>query len=482
MLDNYYREPAVIQRMIEFLGGNCIDNVTAMYIVGRKYEAGINANPQSSDKILSFLDQEMEIFRSLWDKNYLLVHWDIEYVNFDYPAEPYITPQRSFFMQAPVIHAIQEELLLYGISPLHLLTGRGHSLVWQIRRDSTAFERLGNHGCLPTSLVGDYAVPQPPHGEPVGLALGSAFAGLGLVMEYLAHRAMEKAQPLCSIPIELTAIQTPFSSRGREIVSIDLSEYGDPLQTRSIRVPFSIYYKPQQQKHFLGESIVSDLPLLFVIPLHELDYQKGCHVMRNCRLTADLARVASVRIPDLSEETNQLIDVYEKSRLSEFHQWFYSEQQDPPQKWPETYDRTAYDQLPLCARDMLTNPNDRLLRPVGIQYMVRVLLSLGWHPRHIAGLLRSKYERNYDWGRLFFDYDASVRADFYSRLFSGSIVFGLDKLDNFNSQSLQKQGLCDLHTSRDSLAAYKLSLLNRIKYERLGCRPFHGLFFPDQHI
>lgn len=236
MLAHYYHEQAVRQRMIEFLGGSSIDNITAMYITGQKYEASIDISPKPSEQIFSFLEEEMEIFRSLWDKKSLLIHWDIEYVNFDYPAEPYLTPERSFNMQAPVIHAIKEELLLHGISPLHLLTGRGHSLVWQISRDSPAFQRLSDLGRLPTSLVGDYAVSRPPHGEPVGLALGCAFAGLGLVMEYLAHRAIENAQPHCSIPIELTAIQTPQYGRGREIVSIDLSEYGDPLHTRSILV------------------------------------------------------------------------------------------------------------------------------------------------------------------------------------------------------------------------------------------------------
>ncbi len=65
-----------------------------------------------------------------------------------------------------------------------------------------------------------------------------------------------------------------------------------------------------------------------------------------------------------------------------------------PDRWPQTYDRTPLDPLPPCARRILTQPNDALLKPAGIRHVVRSLLALGWHPRHIAGLIRSKYERD----------------------------------------------------------------------------------------
>jgi hypothetical protein len=36
------------------------------------------------------LDDNLELARSLWDRDSLLVDLDIEYVNFDFPAEPYL--------------------------------------------------------------------------------------------------------------------------------------------------------------------------------------------------------------------------------------------------------------------------------------------------------------------------------------------------------------------------------------------------------
>ncbi|MEN6452264.1 MAG: hypothetical protein ABFC96_17370 [Thermoguttaceae bacterium] len=480
MLDDYYRDPAVRARMVEFLGGNALDRVSAMYVTGRGFEPGIGIDPRPPTETWRCLEQGNELYRSLWDRESLLAHLDIEYVNFDYPAEPYLDPERSFRLQSPVVESIHNHLSRHGIAPLHLLTGRGHSLVWRVRRDSAAMGDLGGLLRLPESLAGNYAMPRPPCSQPVGSQLGGAYAGLGLVMEHLAHRVIEEAQPACQIPVELTAIETDHSERGREIVSIDLSEYGDPLHTRSIRVPFSVYHKPQQQKQSLGESIVAGLPPLLVIPLNGMDYGQACSAMRDWDRAAALARETSVAIPEQPEGTRRLVEAYAGSSLAKFHRWFYSQEHDPPRRWPVTYDRTAYDPLPHCARDMLSRPNDRLLRPAGIQYLVRLFMALGWHPRHIAGLLRSKYERNHGWGRLFYDYDASTRADFYTRLFAGLIATGLDRLDNFNANALQKQGLCDPLASSQCLAPYRDSLLDRIKHERLGCRPFHGLFLPDQ--
>jgi predicted phosphoribosyltransferase len=48
-------------------------------------------------------------------------------VNFDYPAEPYLEPERSRELQRPVIRRLREHLLGYGIAPLHLLSGRGQA-------------------------------------------------------------------------------------------------------------------------------------------------------------------------------------------------------------------------------------------------------------------------------------------------------------------------------------------------------------------
>ena len=99
-----------------------------------------------------FLTQGIDVSRSLWDKRWLIAHLDLEYVNFDFPAEPYLDPDRSFLLQRPAELAIQKILLEQGISPLHVLSGRGHHFTWGISRDSTAFGKLVQIGHLPLHL------------------------------------------------------------------------------------------------------------------------------------------------------------------------------------------------------------------------------------------------------------------------------------------------------------------------------------------
>ena len=150
-----------------------------------------------------------------------------------------------------------------------------------------------------------------------------------------------------------------------------------------------------------------------------MNWRQGIVVMRDPRTTAELAARASVRIPDLTEAMGNLVAEYEASTLAKFHAWFYSAEHDPPERCPETYDRTPMNILPACVRTILLNPNDLLLRPSGMRMVTRVMLALGWHPRHIAGLIRSKFERDYGWGSQWLDADPATRADFYTRVFSG---------------------------------------------------------------
>jgi hypothetical protein len=91
---------------------------------------------RQASELASCLNHDFEIFRSLWDSVFLLVDLDIEYVNFDFPAEPYLDPPRTFALQQGVSAAVEKHLLGFGISPLHLLSGRGHHFIWQLRRDS----------------------------------------------------------------------------------------------------------------------------------------------------------------------------------------------------------------------------------------------------------------------------------------------------------------------------------------------------------
>jgi hypothetical protein len=401
---------------LEFLGGDTPAEATCKFITADGIGQPVRA-PRSPTELFKRLDEGLDICRSLWDRKSLIAHLDVEYVNFDFAAEAYLDPPRTFRMQEPTARAILRVLNFHGIEPLHVLSGRGHHFAWQIERTSTAFKALADMGLK--TFIGDPGTAGSRDDHDYTM-LAHAFAGLGLVMEFLGRVVIDLARSETEIPIELTAVEVRPSGRGREMVSIDLSEYGDPLHTRSIRVPFSAYLKPWQQLYAVGRNNISKIGPIIFVPVDGLDIRQAMVVMRDPNLAAQLAERVSTRIPEQTFGTASLIRHYQGSALRRYHEFFYSSMHDAPETWPRTYDRAPLGDLPHDAKNALIFPNDLLLKPAGIRNVTECLLERGWHPRHIAGLIRSKFERDYDWGGQWIDYSPAMRADFYVRIFSSA--------------------------------------------------------------
>jgi len=105
--------------------------------------------------------------------------------DFDHPAEPYIRPERAFASLHPVLQSSIHVLKSYGVSPQQAISGRGNHLVWAIRSASQAFKLLSSLSRLPMSLAQRYDRPHRPAGEAVDLELGRAYAGLGMLFEFV---------------------------------------------------------------------------------------------------------------------------------------------------------------------------------------------------------------------------------------------------------------------------------------------------------
>ncbi|MDQ1346672.1 MAG: hypothetical protein QG573_41 [Acidobacteriota bacterium] len=435
----FYAHPSVGRRHQEYLGGRSLETSSAVFLTSPSPRPDSPELLQPVTALPAILASKFDVARSLWDRRYLLVHLDVEHVHFDRPWEPLVYPKRSLFVQRDVVATIAAVLAEFGLEAVHLLTGRGHHFVWKIGRRSAAFAALVRLATLSDSLRTAYAAPQPPGGESVGESAGAAWDGLGKVMEYLGHRILLAASALSPVPVQLTAVVVGPGAHGREIVAIDLSEYADPLHKRSIRLPFTAYLKAE--RHGWLPPPPAMLPRLIAIP-DPGDEEEGIRIMREPALAAAFARHCRTVIPDASLAMEGLIAAYEQSDLAAFHRHYYAEEADPPELWPATYDRLDIGSLPACAGRILEHPNDLLLQPGAIQLVVRVLLAEGWHPRHIAGLIRSRYERPYGWLADFHFHDPTVRAEVYTRIFAGLIALGIDQMVDFNCTSTQEKHLC----------------------------------------
>jgi len=478
----YYEDPAVRERIAEFFGGPIPDEASAVYFAAGDDERSNHRTRLPLEELPSWLHRGAELNRSLWDRQSLLAHLDIEYVNFDHPGTAYVNAERTFQVQTPVVEAVTAVLNSFGLHPLHLITGRGHHFLWRIGQETQAFGQLARLGHLSSSVRRLYATDLSPAGDLVSPSLGGAFAGLGLVIEFVAHQVKQFAARKSALPIELAAIETGAIGHDREMISVDITEYADPLSMRLTRVPFSVYLKTSQQRASIGTEIADGLPPLFVVPMGNMSIEEAVRVMREPARVRRLAWDSSVMIPCMARPMERLIAAYRQSRLAHFHEQFYSEQHDATGIWKDTYDQVPFEPLPPCVRQLLDQPNDFLLRPGWAQRLVRVMLALGWHPRHIGGLIRSKYERDHGWGDQWHGCDPATRADFYARVFSGLFVTGVDDLVDFNCQSAREEGLCSLQACPDNLERFRNSLLERRNHERLAGRPFHGLFLPTEHL
>jgi hypothetical protein len=464
VLGDYYRGRFVRERMMEFLGQRVSKTPAAIYITASDgySDFGLPAPPHA---LSSYLEKDWEVARSLWDSDGLIADLDLDYENFDSAEAAYLDPLRTLKLVEPVFAKISQVLADMGIHPISLVGGRGLHLVWHIPRGSRAFRRLAGIGQVPSSLMPLYANAGLWDRAGVDLEQGCAFAGLGMVLEWVAHLTLLGAADYCSVPIQITAVEVGPGDNGREIVAIDLSEYGDPLHRRHLRLPFSAYLKPRKLIWAIGRERVRSLLPIFQIPLAGMELSTAVTVMRSPEQTRTLARDVSVEIPDQSEGMLSLIAAYSRSALADFHKRFYSVTELEAHRSVARKIASVYGALPHCVRWILDNPNDWLLKPTALQHVVRVLTALEWRPREIAGLIRSRYESDCDWGNTWTRHDPSWRAIFYARLFGGLIATGTDRLIDFNCVSHQEKRYCTNPDCAGNLLPYGTMICNRSNYE-----------------
>ncbi|MBI4333289.1 MAG: hypothetical protein HY673_18650 [Chloroflexi bacterium] len=445
----YYQLPSVRSRIIEYCGGHGDDpaTCTARFLIGNgRTTSGLGIPGQDAiippDRLDAILASQSDIFRSVWDRESLLAILDLDYTNADFPSEAFLDPRGTFAKLEPAYRLIVEELKSFGIRHLSVMTGQGYHFVWRIPLSGKLKSTLRDLYPLHPALVEKYRHDHPFTPETMPLEDGAASSGMGHLLEYLAHRLIAAAQPSLTLPLVVNGLVVGAGKKGREAISLDLSAYGDPLYTRYARCAFSLY-----EKKTVG--------YLICLPREGQSLEDLLRWRLDPVTAGELAARTKLAIPEASAGLTRLLKAYLKSPLAAFHSYFYDGQHDVPEEWPYGYDRLDLNALSPCTALPLAQPNHALSIPNNLQNVARVLVSLGWHPRSVAGLVRSKYERDYGWGVNWLVYDAATRADFYIRLFCGLMADGTDDLRDFNCISHQEQGFCPRPWCGHNLADYR---------------------------
>ena len=434
---SYYRSTDVRARIAEYCGGRWGDvaSFSAPEIAGyggRQRLAHADGAPVAAPlaELSRLLDEGADICRSLADRDGTLLHLDIDYANPDDPAEVYQDPATVFERLEPVYRTTRAGFLRYGIEPAVVMTGRGYHFMARVRRGTPFHDALLRIGRLTSGLKRRYDACRDIEAAAI---LGRAHEAAGRLVEHLAHEVIWRLRGRTPVPLSLADVA---GAEGGPFVCLDLTAYADPLFERHVRCAFSANQKAWMQDR-------PARPFVLVLPRRPgSDLQGLLEARRDPALAAELAAEESVAIPDAPGAACAWIRHYSRSRLARHHRDFDEGPRLEREIWPFTYDGLDLSGLPACARRPLEAPNPALLRPVCLRTVALVLWGLGWHPRSVAALVRSRYEKDHDWGDLWQRYDPASRADFYVRLFCGAVVDDLDDGSQFSCESQRRRGAC----------------------------------------
>lgn len=440
----YYRDSNVRKRMLEYSGSTSgrPEDVTACYMVGfgpalahrqRSYES---APPGWGFDW--FLEEGLDVFRSSWDFESLLCVFDVEYVNHDDPTLIYRNPEYGFTRLEPLVEIATEFFDKYDLEPMILITGQGYHFSFRVSKKSSLYEELAQVGEVLPSLAGKYNEQEPE----LPVKEGEAYDGIGRVFEFIAGKLIKEARSSCGIPLTIGDPVPGPAFRGREQINLDLSAFADPLHMRDVRVPFSAHQKHRVYTHKVGEYVSRTIPPQYSLPRNGLSLRKLLDMRRAPGAVQEYAADVSCEIKEASSGLEVLLNDYLESDLCRAHREFDEGYQDPHYFWPETYDKVQPEELPDCLAESLRVPNPRLLEPTHIQSFTRWFYERGWHPQDIAGLLRSKYERDYNWNEDWYHYDAATRAAVWVRFYYSLIETGIDNYVDMNCVSFQERGIC----------------------------------------
>lgn len=428
---------------------------------------GKRASSRIPEQLGELLDGNLNIFRSVWDKQKMTFLLDVEYVSHKFPLETYLNPWRVFNILEPVYHCLQDIFGDYGIKPMTLATAQGYHFVFDVSSFNTSPEsarqrevtditrQMVEMGFLEETLRGKYsqASPHSKRRRVVEPELGRAFDAVGKLLEFVAHKAIQRL-PSYGLKIPVGIGDVVPGNHMQELINLDLSTYADPLYTRVMRTAFSIHDKHKSKG--LKAPVHITIPRYTPRNGNELSLAEIFQNRRHFQNSANYARAITMNIPECSAGVEKLHQDYRQSPLADFHKDFDQTSQDSPADWPKTYDRMNLRDVPPCVASAIADPNPALLQPKQIQTLVRVLTAKKrWHPSHVAGLIRSKYERDHQWTFNWGKYDANRHARTWVRFYAGLLAAGLDDRMDQNCISHQEKDMCTGPFCGYNLADYK---------------------------
>ncbi|HUF49116.1 MAG TPA: hypothetical protein VMM93_14965 [Vicinamibacterales bacterium] len=458
---DYYGDPAVRARILEFCGAGPDSPATAAYVAvfdpkAHPFPTWDEADRVTADAIPWSVGHDLSC--SLWDTTRLLFFIEIDHQNVDHPDEPFRHPADVLVALEPTYHAVRAALASVGLPARAFVSGRGYHFLGALQLDDPVVDALAR---LVPGTPGWWAgwESRRPAGVTATLEERHARAadGLGLLIEYLAHLSLREARRASPTPVVFNGTTVGSGLNGRAAISIDFSHVGDPLDVRHVRTAFSTYQWHRLRPDIFGEAVRDLVAPMAIVPRAADGLVSLLAGGRTLEAAAAVAPTTTGALPDVAAGVGRLLARYTRSPLARFHERYLAALAAPDEAGLEAGGPAR---LPACAARPLEAPDDLLLQPAVIQHVTRVLYAQGWHAAAIARLIARRYEADHEWGDRWTRLDAPTRAAFDVRVFAGMIETGLDTLVDFNCVSTQEKDLCpridcplNLERERDRLRA-----------------------------
>jgi len=458
-LTEYYSDPWVRRRIREYCG-DATAQPTCVYLSALNGDRATSTRPPRIpvDGLERLLAEGVDVARSMWDRSSLLIHLDLDYQNIDAKDEPYRHPAEMFSKLEPIYRATTGVLHRLGLTLLPVITGRGYHFTGRVPLDAEVTRRLA--AIAPETPSWFSTLPERCPAwmvDEMSATQARAYTGIGLIVEFLAHRILRRAHRRAQIPVVLNGTVVGTGRVGRECISIDVSYAGDPLDARHLRVAYSSYQKHTSMLRSSGAPGRA-LPMA-TVPRHRETLPALISGQRGLRHAVRSARHRPAEIPIVSAGLDRVLDDYESSPLARFHRRFYEVPPGPPGQFEALAASRQWRTLPECVVGPLLQPNDRLLQPAVIQHVTRALMAEGMAPRAIADIIQSRYAADFNWGDRWRWLDRRTRAEFDVRVFAGLLVGGIDRGVDFNCRSAQEKDVCPGTPCRSDLRANRQRLL-----------------------
>lgn len=431
-LNEYYHHPAIRNNLHSFFSG-CNWFLTG----GSHYSRDPNWGKDPAVKVfpISELDNRLgqgpDIFRPLATRNGVLGVLDIEYYNWDKKTLFLPAEEKEFGMRDKIFREQLEPIYqilsqTFGEECIIDTTWSGYHLLTEIWKHSSVYDLLfelgkswredGTPRCLEKQLIAAYnEIHQDDLKRNQGTDLddGVVYQQFGRVLEFLSHQIVPQVQGKVSLPVTIC-------DSTEECLSLDLSQYADPVYMRIIRSVFSSWDKHNQIESL--SQMVGKPPFLDVV--RRYGAYENSELGQVFSLAQDYGRAAEYNqqfsngIPRAGKKTLALIEQYAQSKLYTFHQEFDKVEHDITD---EKYKLAKFDHaLSWDIREMMEYPNPTLLQPRNLKRLTEELMSKGWHPKHIGGMLAGRYEaEGKGWDKKYWSkYNPRTRANFWARTYA----------------------------------------------------------------